>query len=259
MRVFSLSSLSCLVAIVLASPENSVQELRQIQFQPSLRVTSGSLHNIHIEYGTPHFVGELKLGFGDCDLLEVHSSHHIIGRTEITDISRPTRFVWIVPDDAGNGDCLHAFSGPKLVGRSGPVRVGVPLRKRESISDVADTSGPWFDGVAYMKSKNNSDAFVAAAKDKSRSIAFDHRFSPTLPPVADLGLEIAIIGGGMAGLMTSLLLQSVGVENWEIMESSQRVGGYVLLQMHYFRFWVLQKLTEIQPHSNQIPERHRAR
>jgi hypothetical protein len=27
--------------------------------------------------------------------------------------------------------------------------------------------------------------------------------------------------------MTSLLLQSVGIEKWEIMESSQRVGGYV--------------------------------
>lgn len=38
-------------------------------------------------------------------------------------------------------------------------------------------------------------------------------------------LAIAIVGGGMSGLMTSLLLQSVGIENWEIMESSQRVGG----------------------------------
>jgi protoporphyrinogen oxidase len=38
-------------------------------------------------------------------------------------------------------------------------------------------------------------------------------------------IEIAIIGGGMSGLLTSLLLQSVGVQNWKIMESSQRVGG----------------------------------
>lgn len=43
--------------------------------------------------------------------------------------------------------------------------------------------------------------------------------------------EIAILGGGMAGLMTSLLLQSVGIQDWEIMESSQRVGGSVLCHM----------------------------
>lgn len=29
----------------------------------------------------------------------------------------------------------------------------------------------------------------------------------------------------MSGLLTSHLLQSVGIENWEIMESSQRIGG----------------------------------
>jgi cation diffusion facilitator CzcD-associated flavoprotein CzcO len=40
-------------------------------------------------------------------------------------------------------------------------------------------------------------------------------------------LAVAIIGGGMAGLMTSLLLQSVGITNWKIIESSSRVGGYV--------------------------------
>ncbi len=47
--------------------------------------------------------------------------------------------------------------------------------------------------------------------------------------VTNCASEIAIIGGGMSGLMTSILLQSVGIENWEIMESSQRVGGYVNL------------------------------
>lgn len=36
----------------------------------------------------------------------------------------------------------------------------------------------------------------------------------------------------MAGLMTSLLLQSVGITNWKIIESSKRVGGYVELHLH---------------------------
>lgn len=79
------------------------------------------------------------------------------------------------------------------------------MRKRQVISDVADVDGPWFDGVAYMASKNNSAAVTAAAKAK----------------------KIAIVGGGMAGLMTSLLLTSVGINDWYIHESSQRVGGRV--------------------------------
>jgi hypothetical protein len=37
----------------------------------------------------------------------------------------------------------------------------------------------------------------------------------------------------MAGLMTSLLLQSVGLKNWEIIESSQRVGGYVFSNFNH--------------------------
>ena len=79
------------------------------------------------------------------------------------------------------------------------------MRKREEISKVADMSGPWFDGVAYMQSKENNASFVAVAKTK----------------------KIAIVGGGMSGLLTSLLLDSVGIRDWEIIESSHRIGGRI--------------------------------
>ncbi|TQV93051.1 L-amino acid oxidase LaoA [Cordyceps javanica] len=38
-------------------------------------------------------------------------------------------------------------------------------------------------------------------------------------------VTIAIVGGGVSGLATALMLDSVGVHNWEIVEASERVGG----------------------------------
>lgn len=100
--------------------------------------------------------------------------------------------------------CLHAFSGSSLIGRSEPIQVQAsPLKKRSTLSDIDDPYGPWFDGVAYLKSKNQTESFVAGKKDQ----------------------KIAILGGGMAGLMSGLLLDQVGIHNWEISESSDRIGG----------------------------------
>lgn len=68
-----------------------------------------------------------------------------------------------------------------------------------------EAEGPWFDGVAYLKEKEPEDVFVAAAKSKT----------------------IGILGGGMSGLMTSHLLESVGFHDWKIIEASSRIGGRV--------------------------------
>jgi monoamine oxidase len=131
--------------------------------------------------------------------------HHDVASHYIKRSGRPERFVWIVPDDAVHGGCLHAYSGSTLIGRSAPVRIHHQPKKREEISDVADAMGPWFDGVAYMQAKQNNASYVAVEKSK----------------------KIAIIGGGMSGLMTSLLLDSVGIHDWHITESSQRIGGRI--------------------------------
>ena len=77
------------------------------------------------------------------------------------------------------------------------------MKKRMTLSEINDPYGPWFDGVHYLKSKNNTASFVAGKKDQ----------------------KIGIVGGGMSGLMTALLLDQVGMHNWEIIESSKRVGG----------------------------------
>lgn len=39
--------------------------------------------------------------------------------------------------------------------------------------------------------------------------------------------SIGIVGGGMSGLLTSLLLESVGIHNWHIMESSGSIGDHI--------------------------------
>ena len=162
MKVFKVAIVAALTAIA----EAGVQDF-PIKFQPIAGVTSDSLHNIHIQYGMKAFEGPLEIIYGACNLKRPRQQHHSLGRAEISSASLPTRLVWVVPEDAQSEGCLHAFSGENLVGRSQPIIVRSPLRRRQSIADVADIDGPWFDGVAYMKSKNHSDAFVTEAKNKS--------------------------------------------------------------------------------------------
>jgi hypothetical protein len=189
-----------LVSSVLASPTK-----RSVHFQGPFTVDTDSIHNIHIVISEEHYEGELRVVYGDCDLVGAHERHHEVSHINVEKSSHPERLVWIVPREINHGGCLHAYSGENLVGRSSPISIVNSMRKRQSIADVADTDGPWFDGVAYMQSKNNSASVTATAKSK----------------------KIAIVGGGMSGLMTSLLLTSVGITDWHIHESSQRVGGRV--------------------------------
>ncbi|WYZ39935.1 hypothetical protein EsH8_IV_000276 [Colletotrichum jinshuiense] len=62
-----------------------------------------------------------------------------------------------------------------------------------------DSNGAWFDQVASL------DASSILRKDTN--------------------VSIAIVGAGISGLATGLMLDSVGIHNWEIIEASDRVGG----------------------------------
>lgn len=168
-------------------------------------VTTNSVHNVHVDYADRSFEGPLRLVYGDCRIRHPEEAHHEVASVLVKRDAQPDRFVWVTPSDAPHAHCLHAFSDSVLVGRSTPITISSPINKRESIADVADENGAWFDGVAYMKSKNNSAAFVSKAKNTS----------------------VAIVGGGITGLMTSLLLDSVGIHNWHIYESSDRLGGRI--------------------------------
>lgn len=68
-----------------------------------------------------------------------------------------------------------------------------------------DASGPWFDGVALLKDKEPSPVNVKQAKSK----------------------HIGIVGAGMSGLMTFLVLHQAGMTNIHITEAGNRLGGRV--------------------------------
>lgn len=162
-----------------------------IFFKP-ISVTSDSVHNVHLSYGDGSFEGDVRVVYGDCDLTHPDKHHHEIGSSWIKRSSRPDRLVWIVPENITSGGCLHAFSATGLIGRSAPISVKHQPRKREDISKIADVTGPWFEALSYMQSKKNNDSFIAVEKSK----------------------KIGIVGGGMSGLMTGLLLDSVGIKDW---------------------------------------------
>ncbi|KAF9888561.1 hypothetical protein FE257_008493 [Aspergillus nanangensis] len=178
-----------------------------IQLRVATNITAGSLHNIHLEVLDPKLHGNTGVFYGPCDIANPSQSHHKIAEIQVSS-TFPERIVWITPSDAVSGHCLHAFSGSSPAGKSAPVSVATPIQRRQSLPDVADMFGPWFEGVSYMEGKDPPIQVVERAKKSS----------------------VAIIGGGISGLFTSLLLDSVGMHNWHIVESSQRLGGRIFTQ-----------------------------
>lgn len=214
---------SLLLCAHLISPSTSTPltpRHESLDFKGPLIVEAAGIANIHISYNLP-ISGQLSLHYGSCDVSLSHpkdSHHHQIGSTAVGDHpfakrhvdwedQRPERFVWLVPESAHDGGCLFAYSGEDLVGRSLPVTVMKRQRRRNSIvlGDIGDAEGPWFDGVEYLSAKEPNETFVANAKTKS----------------------IGILGAGMSGLMSALLLESVGIHDWKIIEASSRLGGRV--------------------------------
>ncbi|KAM0716519.1 hypothetical protein Q7P37_007964 [Cladosporium fusiforme] len=194
--------------VVLQSPS--------VLFEDNILAEAGGMHNVHVTYAAP-LDGKLSLHYGSCEASSSSDCHHTLGETHIGDHNlvkrhalhppqRPSRFVWLPPNDSPSDGCLHAFSGDTLVGRSAPVTMGRRKERRwTAAADIMDSQGPWFDGVAYLQDKQPDETFVATAKSKT----------------------IGILGGGMSGLMTAHLLDSVGIHDWKIIEASSRVGGRV--------------------------------
>lgn len=182
-----LGSLASLTdAIALAKPA--------ITFASPQQVSPGSAYNVEVEYTGP-VDGELTIAYGSCSspptiaeatqhigathvgihpLAARHAEHHE---------QRPTRFVWLAPEEMAGG-CLRAFLDGELVGQSGELITKRLARRSEGRSSFADVAGEdmWFDGVAYLKQKQPDKSFVAAAK----------------------GNSFGILGGGISGLASSV-------------------------------------------------------
>ncbi|KAK0720224.1 L-amino acid oxidase [Lasiosphaeris hirsuta] len=178
------------------------------------------LANIHIERLIP--VNELvDFTYGPCDSTSTVEAHHTVGQ-----ITAPThdRVVWVIPDTSSSRGCISAWSNATgiLLGRSKAQHFGFKtpdqrqnpdsVRRRNNLHAIRmgnttgiDVWGAWFDGVELLKNTEVGPIEAAAAKRKN----------------------IAIIGAGMAGLMTYLCLVQQGMTNVSILEAGDRLGGRV--------------------------------
>lgn len=183
------------LAALAASAHAAVTTRSSVRFNGPFEVEASGISNIHITYDAP-VNGHLSIHYGSCDgQSSSERTHHVVGNTYVGSHSlakrhsdwsdqRPTKFVWMSPEDIPHDGCLHAFVDGVPVGKSRPYSVKRKTRrsKRATFADVADPTGPWFDGVAYLKQKEPDETFVASVKSK----------------------KFGILGGGMSGLMTAV-------------------------------------------------------
>ncbi|KAK3987379.1 putative L-amino-acid oxidase precursor [Cladorrhinum sp. PSN332] len=182
-----------------------------VKLETRQAVTS-RLSNVHLSVERS-VEGPISVGYGSCTSVASRDVHHTIG--EVEGKRHSTRLVWVLPENAETGGCLSAWnSAGQLVGRSEPQvlenrHTKRALKRAESIemnnSTGIDVLGPWFEGVNILQNKQPGPVDVEAAKNK----------------------EIAIVGAGMSGLMSYLVLSQAGMKNIKIIEAGNRLGGRV--------------------------------
>jgi monoamine oxidase len=190
-------------------------EQQTVKVATSDTVRHGELANVHLNWlSEPPKLIESK--YASCDG-QTSANDQIIAQFSIED-QPPQRLVWAIPEDAPTHHCVYVHGRDtsdgiqSLLGKSDPVSVQ-KKPKRRSIAETNipllkdfDALGTWFDGVAHIKNKLDTTGGVYSGG-------------------APKNTSIAIVGGGISGLATGLMLDSVGVHNWEIVEASDRVGG----------------------------------
>lgn len=176
--------------------------------------------NLHVEYDSSN-PSSVAFTYGPCDASsEADADHVVAARRDVSSSSH--RLVWVLPKDLSESDgCVSAWGNDgALLGRSEPLDVNEAIhsmrarrhlgrRQAEGIEMTLengfDVYGAWFDGVAALESKGHGHVDAEAAKSK----------------------EVAIVGAGMSGLMTYLVLSQAGLTNLTLLEASERLGGRV--------------------------------
>jgi monoamine oxidase len=190
-------------------------EQETVNVTTSDTIRRGELANVHLNWiGEPPSLIESK--YASCDGQAI-GEEQMIAHFLIQD-QPPQRLVWAVPEDAPSYHCVYVYgrdtsdSTQSLLGKSSPVSLQNKPKKRSTadtniplLKDF-DALGTWFDGVASIKDKLEATGGVTSGSSPKNA-------------------SIAIVGGGISGLATGLMLDSVGVYNWEIIEASDRVGG----------------------------------
>ncbi|KAJ5756504.1 hypothetical protein N7533_006047 [Penicillium manginii] len=196
-------------------------------------VTAPNIVNVHLFYPESD-LGKHIFTYGSCDIVSpVGSIHHVATVPSGPSSGHDSRLVWVVPDDASSGGCIAAWDmESNRIGQGEPLSLDGILHdsftKRDRIpmtnESGIDSEGPWFNGVTLLKSKD----FGAVDAKKIKEKCIQSRSSRnTLAMTHSFILAIGILGAGISGLMTHFLLRSVGFQNIEISESTDRVGGRI--------------------------------
>ncbi|KAL3469551.1 hypothetical protein BJX99DRAFT_268120 [Aspergillus californicus] len=206
-----LVAIAALILGQAASVPGTAQDQGIVRVTTSTLVRPGGLANVHLDWLQPP-PSAIEAVYTSC-LNPNSTSPLTIGRFNVHG-HPPQRLAWAVPDDAQPNSCIY-ISGVQshtTLGKSEPVHLTHEAKKRSAAdSDIPllkdfDSLGAWFDGVAAIKQKSNGHGGAASGHSPKDS-------------------KIAIVGAGISGLATGLMLDSVGVHNWEIIEASDRVGG----------------------------------
>ncbi|KAL2813765.1 hypothetical protein BDW59DRAFT_178172 [Aspergillus cavernicola] len=195
-----------------ASVASAPQDQSIVRVTVSNLVHPGELANVHLDWIEPP-PSVIEAIYASCLSPNSSSSYRTIGRFNVRE-HPPERLSWVVPSDAQANNCIyiHGAQPHTILGKSSPVHVTRKAKKRSAadfnnplLKDF-DSLGAWFDGVAAIKQKTETNGGVSSRHAAKES-------------------KIAIVGAGISGLATGLMLDSVGMHNWEIIEASDRVGG----------------------------------
>lgn len=186
-----------LVASLVSVSEGKPLYQPSVSFISPSQLSPRSAQNIIIEYAGD-VDGELTITYDSCGgSASILSARQHIGATHVGmhplasrhidhEDKRPTKFVWLTPEQMFGG-CLHAFLDGEHIGQSPDLLITRRRARRndkKAFADVAGDDSLWFNGVAYLQQKQPDETFVASAKSKS----------------------FAILGGGISGLLSSVSL-----------------------------------------------------
>ncbi|KAK0702183.1 flavin-containing amine oxidoreductase [Lasiosphaeris hirsuta] len=199
------------VSLMIGSAAAALAEL-PIHIETRTAVTS-RVANVHLSFD--HVIeGNITFTYGPCEATSTEGAHHVLGRADGTS-GHATRLVWILPEDAQSGYCISAWDNQgALAGRSQSQFLEQRHKRRAEKRALSvqmtnatgiDTLGAWFEGVELLK--NKQPGLVDVEKSKAK--------------------QVAIVGAGMSGLMSYLVLHQAGMTNITIIEAGQRLGGRV--------------------------------
>ena len=125
---------------------------------------SGSLANVHLNYGSKPTNGEISLSFGDCESGKVV---YDIVQMNINQALRPEKFVWYLPEDAHTtSGCLFAkhHASDDVFAKSERY---TPTKKRETRL-FGGLTHLHFDAARYHHNNGTHNHSHATAKNASK-------------------------------------------------------------------------------------------